>query len=138
MAQAVSRRPLIAGARIRSQVSPCEICGGQIGTVVLLSHMFVLGLQYQSRRLPHRAVSSRSSSVGTVTALRAGISGRHCSIAGNYRHFPPSSPSPCRLGAHTVRSGGRQCEGDHSLSFSAEIRTEWSYAPSPPHIFMHN
>jgi hypothetical protein len=32
MAQAVSRRPLIAEARVRSRVSPCEICGGQIGT----------------------------------------------------------------------------------------------------------
>jgi hypothetical protein len=32
MAQAVSRRPLIAEARVRSRVSPCEICGGQSGT----------------------------------------------------------------------------------------------------------
>jgi hypothetical protein len=32
MAQAVSRQPLTAEARFRSQVSPCEICSGQIGT----------------------------------------------------------------------------------------------------------
>jgi hypothetical protein len=32
MAQAVSRRPPIAEARIRSRVSPCGICGGQSGT----------------------------------------------------------------------------------------------------------
>jgi hypothetical protein len=32
MAQAVSRRPLTAEARVRSRVSPCEICGGQSGT----------------------------------------------------------------------------------------------------------
>ena len=32
MAQAVSRRPLIAEARVRSRVSPCRICGGQSGT----------------------------------------------------------------------------------------------------------
>jgi hypothetical protein len=32
MAQAVSRRPLTAEARVRSQVSPCGICGGQSGT----------------------------------------------------------------------------------------------------------
>jgi hypothetical protein len=32
MAQAVSRRPLTAEARVRSPVSPCEICGGQSGT----------------------------------------------------------------------------------------------------------
>jgi hypothetical protein len=33
MAQAVSRRPLTAEARVRSRVSPCGIFGGQIGTV---------------------------------------------------------------------------------------------------------
>jgi hypothetical protein len=32
MAQAVRRRPLTAEARVRSWVSPCEICGGQSGT----------------------------------------------------------------------------------------------------------
>jgi hypothetical protein len=31
MAQAVSRRPLIAEARFRSRVSPCGICDGQSG-----------------------------------------------------------------------------------------------------------
>jgi hypothetical protein len=31
MAQAVSRRPPIAEARVRSWVSPCGICGGQSG-----------------------------------------------------------------------------------------------------------
>jgi hypothetical protein len=30
MAQAVSRRPLTAEARVRSRVSPCETCGGQV------------------------------------------------------------------------------------------------------------
>jgi hypothetical protein len=32
MAQAVSRRPVTAEARVRSRVSPCRICGGQSGT----------------------------------------------------------------------------------------------------------
>jgi hypothetical protein len=32
VAQAVSRRPLTAEARVRSRVSPCGICGGQSGT----------------------------------------------------------------------------------------------------------
>jgi hypothetical protein len=32
MAQAVSRRPLTVEARVRSRVSPYEICGGQSGT----------------------------------------------------------------------------------------------------------
>jgi hypothetical protein len=32
MAQAVSRRPPTAEARVRSRVSPCGICGGQSDT----------------------------------------------------------------------------------------------------------
>jgi hypothetical protein len=32
MAQAVSRRPLTAEARVRSRVGPCGFCGGQSGT----------------------------------------------------------------------------------------------------------
>jgi hypothetical protein len=32
MAQAVSRRPLTAEARVQSRVSPCGICGGQSST----------------------------------------------------------------------------------------------------------
>jgi hypothetical protein len=32
MAQAVSRRPRTAEARVRSRVSACGICGGQSGT----------------------------------------------------------------------------------------------------------
>jgi hypothetical protein len=32
MAQAVSRRPPTAEARVRSQVGPCDICGGKSGT----------------------------------------------------------------------------------------------------------
>jgi hypothetical protein len=32
MAQAVSRRPATAEARVRSRASPCGICGGQSGT----------------------------------------------------------------------------------------------------------
>jgi hypothetical protein len=32
MAQAVSRRPLTAEARVRSRVSPCGVCGEQSGT----------------------------------------------------------------------------------------------------------
>jgi hypothetical protein len=32
MAQAVSRRPLTAKARVRSRVSPCRMCGGQSDT----------------------------------------------------------------------------------------------------------
>jgi hypothetical protein len=37
MAQAVSRRPLTAEARVRSLVGPCGICGRQSGTGTGLS-----------------------------------------------------------------------------------------------------
>jgi hypothetical protein len=37
MAQAVSRRPLTAEARVRSRVSPCGVCGGQSGTGTVFS-----------------------------------------------------------------------------------------------------
>ena len=37
MAQAVSRRPVTAEARVRSQVSPCVICGGRSGTGTVFS-----------------------------------------------------------------------------------------------------
>jgi hypothetical protein len=32
MVQEVSRRPVTAETRVRSQVSPCVICSGQVGT----------------------------------------------------------------------------------------------------------
>jgi hypothetical protein len=37
MTEAVSRPPLVAEARVRSLVSPCDICGGQSGTEIDLS-----------------------------------------------------------------------------------------------------
>ena len=37
MAQAVSRRPLTAEARVRSRVGPCGICSGQSGTETVFS-----------------------------------------------------------------------------------------------------
>jgi hypothetical protein len=40
MAQAVSRRPLTAEARVRARVNPCGICGGQSGTGQVLSEYF--------------------------------------------------------------------------------------------------
>jgi hypothetical protein len=49
MAQAVSRRPLTAEARVRSRISPCGICGGQIGTETGFPLSYsVLPCQYHS------------------------------------------------------------------------------------------
>jgi hypothetical protein len=34
MAQAISRRPLTAEARVRVRVKPCGVCGGKSGTEI--------------------------------------------------------------------------------------------------------
>jgi hypothetical protein len=53
MAQAVSRRPLTAEARVRSRVSPCGLCGGQSGTGTGFSpSTSVLAYQFNSTGTP--------------------------------------------------------------------------------------
>jgi hypothetical protein len=53
MAQAVSRRPLTAEARIRSLVSPCGVYGGQSGTGTGFSpSTSVLPCQFNSTGAP--------------------------------------------------------------------------------------
>jgi hypothetical protein len=49
MAQAVSRRPLTAESRVRTQINPCEICGGQSVTgtdFFSSSSVFTLSIQF--------------------------------------------------------------------------------------------
>jgi hypothetical protein len=53
MAQAVSRRPLTAEARVRSCVSYCGICGGQSGTATGFSQRTsVFPCQFHSTGAP--------------------------------------------------------------------------------------
>jgi hypothetical protein len=53
MAQAVSRRPFTAKARVRSRVGPCGICGGQNGTGTGFSpHISVFPCQFHSTGAP--------------------------------------------------------------------------------------
>ena len=46
MARAAIRRPFTAEARVRSQFSPCEICGEQCGTAT----RFIPSISYSSRQ----------------------------------------------------------------------------------------
>jgi hypothetical protein len=99
MAQAVSRRPPIAEARVRSRVSPCRICGGHSGTergfspsssvfpcqfyssgVPLLGigqkiiiFIFIIGLHNK----PHGCSASVASAAGPCTAKRNLSTDRH-------------------------------------------------------------
>jgi hypothetical protein len=53
MAQAISRRPLTAEARVRSRVSPCGICGGQSGNgTVFFPSTVVFPYQFHSTGAP--------------------------------------------------------------------------------------
>jgi hypothetical protein len=46
MAQAVSRWPVTAEARVRARVNPCGICGGQSGTEQVFSENFGFPCKY--------------------------------------------------------------------------------------------
>jgi hypothetical protein len=62
MSQAVSRRPLMAEARIRARFSPFWICGGQSGTGSRLSLNFSAFLcQYHSTVALHSHTYRMSS-----------------------------------------------------------------------------
>jgi hypothetical protein len=74
MAQAVSRRPLTAEARVRSRVGPCGICGGQSGTGTGFSpSTLVFPCQFHSTGAPLKWKSrknSSSSSQGCTISLQ--------------------------------------------------------------------
>jgi hypothetical protein len=59
MAQAVSRWPLTAEARVRARVNPCGICGGQSGTGQVFSKYFGFPLQiYHSTIAPYSSITA--------------------------------------------------------------------------------
>jgi hypothetical protein len=64
MAQAVSRRPLTAEARVQSRVSPCRICGGQSGTGTGFSpSTSVFPCQYHSTGAPLQVKTKKKLNV---------------------------------------------------------------------------
>jgi hypothetical protein len=110
MAQAVSRRPPAAEARLRSRVSPCGIFGGQSGTgtgfppsssalpyqfhstgalllrkgqKIIIIFIFIIGLHNK----PHGCSASVASAAGPFTAKKKQISCMWLSSP----HFTPVS-----------------------------------------------
>jgi hypothetical protein len=63
MAQAVSRRPVTMESRVRTQVNPCGICGGQSGT----GTCFPLSISF------HRRSPYSSSGEWTICLLVAAV-----------------------------------------------------------------
>jgi hypothetical protein len=59
MAQAVSRWPVTAEARVRARVNPRRICGGQSGTGQVFSRVLRFPLQiYHSTIAPYSSITA--------------------------------------------------------------------------------
>jgi hypothetical protein len=86
MAQAVSRRPLTAEARVRSRVGPCEISGGQTGTGSCFSlSTLVFPCQFHSTGAPLHGKTKKL--ITFVTGLHNNPQGCGASVA--------SAAGPC-------------------------------------------
>jgi hypothetical protein len=59
MAQAVSRWPLTAEARVRARVNPSGICGGQSGTGQVFSEYFGFRCKYHSTIAPYSSITAK-------------------------------------------------------------------------------
>ena len=91
MAQAVSRRPLAAEARDRSQATPCEDCGGQSGTETgFPPRTSVVPCEYYPTNAPHWSSSASCSYRKDKGAKPGNLPKKRCSL-GNRRDGHQSS-----------------------------------------------
>jgi hypothetical protein len=73
MAQVVSRRPLTAEARVRSQVITCEICGGQNGYNRVFSQYFSFPCHNHYTNAPYSSSSICSSYQKPLNLTRSNV-----------------------------------------------------------------
>jgi hypothetical protein len=70
MARVVSCRPLTVEVRVLAVVSPCEICGGQSGTVTgFFSKFFSFPCHYHSTIAVHTHMLSGGWTLGLLVAV---------------------------------------------------------------------
>jgi hypothetical protein len=91
-------------------------------------------------------ISSRDSSVGMATILRAGRPGfdsRQEQFSLRYRIQTGPEAYPASYPMGTGRGGGlslgvkwRGIESDNSPLSNAEVKNSWSYNSTPPYVFM--
>jgi hypothetical protein len=82
MAQALSRRPLTRDIRVRSRVSTCGICGGQIGNGTRFSTITsVFPCQFHSTGAPLYAKTKKKKLIIFITGMHNNPQGCCASVA---------------------------------------------------------
>ena len=115
IAQGVSRWPLAAKARSRSQVSPCEVCGGQSGTGTgFYPSTSVIPCQYHSiiaLYLFIRHSGSINFAVGSTVKLHT------------HRHTPTHTPTHPPTHTHTPKHPPTHPPTTHHLHSPIHLHT---------------